>query len=281
MSVTAIWWVLHCLALSWEKKLRQREFTKEREQRYLIRRSELDESLEEVFDRQTLLTLYDMLNTGRLKRVMGVVSAGKESRVYHGLGGSGEELAVKIYLISSAEFRRNRLQYVVNDPRFKAIPRDFRKFVHLWSEREFSNLVEAYESGVPVPKPYTQSKNILVMEFLGENGVRYPLLQEEEFDLDELRSIYSQVVEALSKLYAGAGLVHGDLSQYNIMVGRGLKVYLIDLAQAVKTTHPMAEAYLRRGVETLGNFFRRAGLEIDVEKFLHGVRGGERDVGGA
>jgi RIO kinase 1 len=262
------------LSLSWEKKLRRKEYTKEREQRYLIKRSELDESLEEVFDRQTLLTLYDMLNTGKLKQVMGVVSAGKESRVYHGVGGNGEEFAVKIYLVSSAEFRRNRLQYVVNDPRFKTIPRDFRKFVYLWSEREFSNLVEAYESGVPVPKPYVQSNNILVMEFLGENGVRYPLLHEEEFDADELRNIFSQVEEALSKLYVRAGLVHGDLSQYNIMVGRGLRVYLIDLAQAVKKTHPMAEVYLSRGVETLVNFFRREGVEIDVEKFIQNVRGG-------
>jgi RIO kinase 1 len=114
----------------------------------------------------------------------------------------------------------------------------------------------------------------LVMAFLGENGVRYPLLHEEEFDVDELRNIASQVEDALSKLYGKAGLVHGDLSQYNIMVGRGLRVYLIDLAQAVKKTHPMAEVYLKRGVETLVNFFRREGVEIDVEKFIQNVRGG-------
>jgi serine/threonine-protein kinase RIO1 len=58
------------------------------------------------------------------------------------------------------------------------------------------------------------------------------------------------------------------------MVGRGLRVYLIDLAQAVKKTHPMAEVYLKRGVETLVNFFRREGVEIDVEKFIQNVRGG-------
>jgi serine/threonine-protein kinase RIO1 len=100
------------LSLSWERKLRRKEYSKEREQRYLIKRSELEESLEEVFDRQTLLTLYDMLNTGKLKQVMGVVSAGKESRVYHGVGGNGEEFAVKIYLISSAEFRLESLPLV-------------------------------------------------------------------------------------------------------------------------------------------------------------------------
>ncbi|MEM4329474.1 MAG: hypothetical protein QXI50_07470, partial [Candidatus Caldarchaeum sp.] len=79
-----------------EKKVARREFMREREQRYLEKRSELDESLEEVFDRQTLMSLYDMLNTKKLKEVRGVVSSGKESRVYHGLGWNGEEYAVKI-----------------------------------------------------------------------------------------------------------------------------------------------------------------------------------------
>ncbi len=257
-----------------EKKLRQKEYLKEREQRYLLKRSELDESLEEVFDRQTLMTLYEMLNTGKLKEISGVVSAGKESRIYYGIYGNGEEVAVKIYLVLSAEFRRNRLQYVVGDHRFRKIPRDFRKFIYLWSEREYANLVEAYNSGVPVPKPLTQSNNVLVMQFLGEKGVRYPLLYEESFELDELETIYEQVIDILARLYRDAGLVHGDFSQYNIMVGSGLKVYLIDLAQAVSKNHPMALHFLRSGVEVLSNFFRKAGLHVNSSTMLEKVVGG-------
>ncbi|MCS6770002.1 MAG: serine protein kinase RIO [Candidatus Caldarchaeum sp.] len=257
-----------------EKKVGRREFLKDREQRYLERRSELDESLEEVFDRQTLMTLYEMLNAKKLKEVRGVVSSGKESRVYHGLGWNGEEFAVKIYLVSSAEFRRNRLQYVVNDPRFKKIPREFRRFVYLWSEREYANLKEAYGAGVPVPQPFHQSGNILVMEFLGENGVRLPLLHEEKFEKDELENIYIQIVDVLGRMYREAGLVHGDLSQYNIMVGRGLKVYLIDLAQAVRRSHPMSETFLEHGVKILCSFFEKSGLTVDWGSTLDRVRRG-------
>ncbi|MEM3021047.1 MAG: serine protein kinase RIO [Candidatus Caldarchaeum sp.] len=257
-----------------EKKVARREFVREREQRYLEKRSELDESLEEVFDRQTLMSLYEMLNTKKLKEVRGVVSSGKESRVYHGLGWNGEEYAVKIYLVSSAEFRRNRLQYVVNDPRFKKIPKDFRRFVYLWSEREYSNLFDAFNAGLPVPRPFHQLRNILVMEFLGENGVRLPLLHEEKFELDELEKLYERLVDVLRRMYRDAGMVHGDLSQYNIMVGRGLEVYLIDLAQAVRRDHPLAEKSLHHGVHVLCGFFNKAGLSVDADSTLEMIRRG-------
>jgi len=257
-----------------ERRLRLREFRKERMQRYLEKRSELDESLEEVFDQRTLLALYELLNTGRLREVMGVISAGKESRVYHGVAGDGSETAVKIYLTSSAEFRRNRLQYVVDDPRFKSIPRDFRKFVYLWAKREFANLVDAYNAGVSVPKPIVQRENILVMQFLGENGVRYPLLVEEEFESDELKMIWGQLLENAAKMYKRAALVHGDLSEYNVVIGRGPVVYIIDFAQAVKLGHPLAETLLLRGVETLARFFKKRGVSVDVEEAVRVIKSG-------
>ncbi|MEM1953131.1 MAG: serine protein kinase RIO [Candidatus Caldarchaeum sp.] len=256
-----------------EKKLRQKEYRKERQQRYLIKRSELDESLEEVFDQKTLLSLYDLLNTGKLRQVMGVISAGKESRVYHGISGDGVEAAVKIYLVSSAEFKRNRLQYVVDDPRFKSIPGDFRKFIYLWSRREYANLVEAFEAGVAVPKPLAQKENILVMQFLGEKGMRYPLLVEESFEYDELENILRHVVENLRKLYHGAELVHGDLSEYNIIVAKDLKAYIIDLAQAVKTSHPLARQLLEKGTSTLCNFFNKHGLKCEPDYILQEIVG--------
>ena len=70
-----------------EKRLRMREYRYEREQRYLRKRSELNEVLEEVFDQQTLMTLYELMNRGLIKDFYGVVSAGKESRIYYAEGG--------------------------------------------------------------------------------------------------------------------------------------------------------------------------------------------------
>ncbi len=258
----------------WDQRLRRKEFKREREQRYLEKRSEHDEVLEEVFDRRTLLTIYDLMNTHQISEMGGVISAGKESRVYYAIGGDGAELAVKIYLITSAEFKRNRLQYVVGDPRFKRIPTDFRKFTYIWARREYANLEEAHRHGIPVPKPRFYRENILGMAFLGENGLRYPSLEETKLELGDYEELSHAVMEIVGRLYRNVGMVHGDLSQFNILIGPDLKPYIIDMAQAVLKTHPLAEQFLKHAISVLVDFFRKRGVkDLDEDGILAGIRG--------
>jgi len=244
-----------------EKKLRAREYRYEREQRYLRKRSELNEVLEEVFDQQTLMTIYELMNRRLIKDFYGVVSAGKESRIYYARGGDDQELAVKIYLITSAEFRKTRSMYVAHDPRFQRVPRDFRDFIYLWARREYRNLEAAHEAGVPVPKPYFVRNNVLAMQFMGEDGVRYPLLVEVELEADLYPRIYEQVVEAVRKLYRGARLIHGDLSEYNIFITPDDGIVLIDLSQAVRVEQPVADELLLRDLRNIVRYFGRMGVE--------------------
>ena len=246
-----------------EKKLRSREYKYEREQRYLRKRSELDEVLEEVFDQQTLMTLYDLMNKKLIRDFYGVVSAGKESRIYLAKREDGEDMAVKIYLVVSAEFRRNRLMYVVDDPRFKKAPKDFRDFIYLWARREYRNLEAAYEAGVPVPKPYFVRNNILGMEFIGEEGKRYPTLIEVKLEEEVYVRVYEQVMEAVEKLYRNAMLVHGDLSEYNIFILPDDSIVLIDLSQAVHVEQPIAEKLLLRDLKNVSRYFRKHGVKVE------------------
>ncbi len=246
-----------------EKKLRQREYRYEREQRYLRKRSELDEVLEEVFDQQTLMTLYDLMNKRLIRDFYGVVSAGKESRIYLAKDSEDRDMAVKIYLVVSAEFRRNRLMYVVDDPRFKKTPKDFRDFIYLWARREYKNLETAYESGIPVPKPYFVRNNILGMEFIGEDGERYPTLIEVELSEETYVKVYEQVMDAVEKLYRKARLVHGDLSEYNIFILPDDRIVLIDLSQAVHVEQPIADKLLLRDLKNISRYFRKHGVEVE------------------
>lgn len=259
------------------RRLSLKERKKEREDRFLFKdRSSSSEVVEEVFDRPTLMTLYELLNKGVLNYLEGVVSAGKESRIYLGRVG-GEYLAVKIYLVLNMEFRRKRLDYVAGDPRFEKIPSNLRKFVHLWARREYENLSEAHRAKVSVPRPIEVKNNVLVMQFLGQDGIRYPLLREYVPESDsDLIEIYRLVIENVRKLYKDASLIHGDLSEYNVMVASPSEIYFIDLSQAVPTTHPKADELLMRDVINVNSYFAKRGVEvIDELQLFRELRGKE------
>jgi RIO kinase 1 len=259
----------------WAKRLERQEAIAEVRNRFLEKDRSLDRAaFEEVFDAQTLLTIYRLMKKGVIDDLYGVVSAGKESRIYHAKNRSGEELAVKIYLVNNREFRKGRMDYLVSDVRLGKVGGSVRKLIYVWAEREFLNLKQAHDAGVPVPKPYTVVNNVLVMGFIGENGQRYPLLRETELSVEEYAEIYGRVVEGVEVQYRRAELIHGDLSKYNIMCGLDLSVYFIDLSQAVLIHHPRADFYLMRDIRNVNRYFASKGVEVlEDEKFFERVTG--------
>jgi len=242
-----------------EKKLRRKEKSYEIEQLMKEKRSEEYEVLEEVFDRSTLMTIYDFLNKRTIEEIHGVVKAGKEARIYWGKDPEGKELAIKIYLTVSAEFKKGMLPYIEGDPRFAHVRRDTRSLVYAWAQKEFKNLQSAHEVGVKVPQPVAVEKNVLIMEFIGKNGVSAPLLRE--VSLRNPEGVYRQLLTYLRKLYRKGRLVHADLSEYNIMIWKG-KPVIFDVSQAVLVEHPMADQFLRRDLENLYRYFKK--LDVDV-----------------
>ncbi|MCW4007088.1 MAG: serine protein kinase RIO [Candidatus Bathyarchaeota archaeon] len=216
-------------------------------------------TIEEVFDQKTLMVIYDFLNSGVLYELHGVVNAGKEARIYWGKDKDGKDLAVKIYLTTAAEFRKGRLKYIEGDYRFKGVKRDTRSLVFAWAQKEFKNLEQAYEAKVRVPKPIAVKDNVLVMEFIGKDGVNAPSLKEQP--PSNAAKVYKLLLTYLERLYRKAELVHGDLSEYNILMWKGNPV-LIDMAQAVPTSHPMAQFFLNRDLTNINRFFSRLGVEV-------------------
>jgi RIO kinase 1 len=242
------------------KKLAHKEKTVERRDKMLVHDFSSERAtLEEVFDQATLMVIYDFLNSGVLYEVHGVVNAGKEARVYWGKTKDGKDLAVKIYLTTSAEFRKGMLKYIEGDYRFKGVKRDTRSLIFTWAQKEFRNLEQASQAKVRVPKPIAVKNNVLIMEFIGKNGVNAPSLKEQPPSNPD--RVYSVLLTYLMRLYRKAELVHGDLSEYNIMLWNGRPV-LFDMAQAVPISHPMAEFFLRRDVANLNRFFSRLDVKV-------------------
>jgi RIO kinase 1 len=254
-----------------ERKLRRRVARYEVQELMKEKRSEELESLEEVFDRSTLMIVYKMLNRGYLKSIHGVLRSGKEARIYWGLGKGDRQVAIKIFLTTSHEFNRGRLAYIQGDPRFKNIRRDTRSLVNLWALKEFKNLQLAKYAGVRVPAPMKVIGNVLLMEFIGHNDTPAPLLRETP--LNHPAKVYDKIAESVRRLYQKAQLVHGDLSEYNIMM-LGLDPVLIDFAQAVTVEHPMAQIFLKRDLAQLNQYFGKIGVTVaPIEKLTEWVTG--------
>ncbi|MCW4014830.1 MAG: serine protein kinase RIO [Candidatus Bathyarchaeota archaeon] len=257
-----------------DKRLSRKQKAYEIESLMKNKRSEDYQVIEEVFDKSTLMTIYDFMNKGIIDEIHGVVNAGKEARVYWGKDTEGNELAIKIYLTSSAEFKKGMLPYIEGDPRFSHVRRDTRSLIYTWAQKEYKNLQRAKDAKVNVPEPLAIQKNVLIMNFIGKNGERAPLLKETVLENPE--QVFKLILTYLKRLYTKAGLVHADLSEYNIMMWKK-KPVIFDVAQSVLIKHPMAERFLRRDIENLHRYFNRKVSDIlSVDEIYVRVTGGRK-----
>ena len=242
---------------------RDREFD---EFRMKIKNSERFKVEASVFDDATFAALYKLVQDGYVDALGGPVSTGKEANVYAALGGDGE-VAIKVYRINASDFRDMR-DYLTGDPRIEELGGDKKRVVLAWTKKEFANLKRAKAAGVRVPEPVAVERNALVMEFLGRDGERAKRLGEVHVENPE--TAYEVLREYVRRLY-DAGLVHGDLSEYNVVVYDGHLV-VIDVGQAVTIHHPKADEFLERDCENVAAFFARQGLDVTGADLLAYVR---------
>ncbi|MFQ3318364.1 MAG: RIO kinase 1 [Natronomonas sp.] len=215
-----------------------------------------------VFDDATLGALYKLVQDGYIDAFGGPISTGKEANVYTALAPDGE-VAVKVYRINASDFRQMR-PYLDGDPRFEGIGSDKKKVVVAWTKKEFANLERARKGGVRVPHPIAVERNVLVMEYLGGDTQRAQRLNEVHVENPE--TAFEVVREYTRRLYR-AGLVHGDLSEYNIVVHDG-ELCFLDLGQAVTVHHPNSREFLERDCHNVAAFFRRQGVDVSDAELL-------------
>lgn len=224
----------------------------------------------DVFDTATLMALYELAKKGYIDAMGGSVSTGKEANIFHAISKKNDtlEIAVKIYMISTANFNAMK-QYILGDPRFTGIKQSRKDIILAWARKEFKNLKRAEEAGVRVPKPYITKRNILLMEFIGKDGVPMPQLKDVKLTEKEAQDIFNKIVKYMQQLYSRAGLVHADLSEYNILVDMNdMSPVIIDMGQSVMIDHFNAETFLRRDVDNIARFFKKLNIPADEEKMI-------------
>jgi RIO kinase 1 len=204
---------------------------------------------QDVFDEVTLLALYKLVHKGWITAIGGSISTGKEANVFFGER-EDQDLAIKIYRIRTANFNA-MTEYLIGDRRFSGIRRTRKDIVFTWTRKEFANLKRARGAGLPVPEPYGWDRNILVMEFIGEDEVPFP--QIRNVDLENPDVVYQEIVSFMNILYRDAGLVHADLSEFNILFSD--RPFVIDMGQAVTLDHPRARAFLARDIANVNRYF--------------------------
>lgn len=226
---------------------------------------------ENVFDVPTLKVLYTLSNKGIIKALGGSISTGKEANVFYAEG-EDRELAIKIYRMASSTFKAMDA-YIMKDPRFTNIRNNRRDIIFAWTRKEFQNLTRAKSAGIRVPEPLVAEKNILIMEFMGEEKVPYPLLKNTHLENEEAKLVYDKIVEYMRLLNKEANLVHADLSEYNILIDPAdTTPVFIDMGQSVTLEHPNAREFLYRDVQNILRFFSRYGITDKPEELLSKIQ---------
>ena len=222
----------------------------------------------DVFDDATLMALYELAKKGYIDAMGGSVSTGKEANVFHAISKEYGEVAVKIFMMSTANFNAMK-DYILGDPRFMGIRHTRKDIILAWARKEFKNLKRAQEAGVRVPEPYVVKRNILLMEFIGNDGVAMPQLKDVIMTQDDAQRIFNKIVEYMSLLYGKAKLIHADLSEYNILVDlNDMSPVFIDMGQSVTTDHVNAETFLIRDVNNVARFFKKLDIRINEEEIM-------------
>ncbi|GAB6020150.1 Serine/threonine-protein kinase RIO1 [Chamberlinius hualienensis] len=214
-------------------------------------------TVENALDPKTKMILFKLLNSGVIGEINGCVSTGKEANVYHATGKDGEELAVKVYKTSVLSFK-DRDKYVSGEFRFRRgyNKKNPRQMVRTWAEKEMRNLKRLHSAGINCPNPILLKGNVLLMSFIGKNGIGAEKLKEVELSESKARQLYLDCVIMMRRLFWESKLVHADLSEYNILYHEG-KLCVIDVSQAIESCNDHALEFLRIDCRNCTDFFRK------------------------
>ncbi|HIJ16931.1 MAG TPA: hypothetical protein HA364_04035 [Thermoplasmata archaeon] len=202
-----------------------------------------------------------ILSSGLATDVVGLISAGKEADVYLA-SYNGSPIAVKCY-------RLYRTSHKGGGP----IKLDSMGWK---AAKEYEMTFQAWKGGAKVPAPARRVENMFSMRYLGDETGPAPRLSDVRLEAPEK---FLKVVMSGIAALAKAGVVHTDLSPYNILVHSG-DPWFIDLSEALRVdrtggvpwvTLTRAAEALSSGMSAVEKYFRKYGVEVEYEEFVRGL----------
>ncbi|MDE3072963.1 MAG: serine protein kinase RIO [Pseudomonadota bacterium] len=200
--------------------------------------------------------LQELIDEGVIDQVLRPLKSGKEASVY--VVRSGDDIrCAKVYKDMAQRSFQARVQYqegrkVRGSRQMRAMGKATRfgrrEAEAAWKNAEVDALYQLTAAGVRVPKPYGYFSGVLVMELVTDaDGHSAPRLGEVELSADTARDYHRFLMRQVARMLC-VGLIHGDLSEYNVLVAPEGPV-IIDLPQAVSASgNNSARTMLRRDV---------------------------------
>lgn len=200
------------------------------------------------------------------------VRSGKEATVFKAVG-MDRVYALKVYVdLEKRSFKHTEDylegKFVKSHSLKRGISRGSsfaKKAVHKnWVKREYVLLKKLYELGAGVPAVYDCTESSVLMDFIGYEDGPAPRLIDVTIEKDAAKKYFHSVIHFI-KIALEVGVVHSDLSAYNILVWED-EIFVIDLPQAVDIRQsPNVEKLLKRDIDNVISYFKKY-IEIDTEE---------------
>ncbi|KAJ8956661.1 hypothetical protein NQ318_014015 [Aromia moschata] len=184
------------------------------------------------------------------------MKVGKEAFILHAdrfpnVIGKREKCVVKMFKTDFFQFKLQE-KYVKYNPNFKdkIDKQNMGKYSQLWAERERDNLIRLKNADIPCPEVITLKQHLLIMSFIGENYRPALTLKDANLSDQKFNDAYLQVIKAMKTMYEKENLIHGDLSEDNILWFKEC-CYFIDVGQAMAPTDVNAYNFLYRDCQKI------------------------------
>lgn len=216
-------------------------------------------TLQGVFDEFTNRNLFELQSRGIFDELQSPLKVGKESNVFIAKSGK-KKVIVKIYRVQNCDFK-TMFAYIRQDPRYEFLKHHRRDIIFAWVQREYKNLLIAAKGNVSSPQALGWRAHILVEEMIGS-----PALPIKDTKPGQPEVFFKKIVQQMKKMYA-AGLVHGDLSSFNILNDQE-QPWIIDFSQGTTVKSQAALELLHRDIRNVTQFFAKLKVHADPEKIF-------------
>ena len=216
-----------------------------------------------------------LVEDGLVDNVIRELMSGKEAKVY--VVQCGEDIrCAKVYKEANLRSFHQAVDYtegrkIKNSRQARAMAKGSRygrkEQEAAWQSAEVDALYKLAEAGVNVPKPYGFYEGVLLMELVrDEHGEPAPRLNDIKLSPEQAREFHAMLIRQVVMMLC-AGIVHGDLSEFNILVDSKGPV-IIDLPQAIDAAaNNNASRMLERDVENLANYFGQFAPELAATQY--------------